>query len=116
MKHLFHRNRFSWIAVAIYAFGLLGGILHHHSEASCTEPAQSADYKLQEGPSHASCHEDSESCSICTALHQAKAPPAVLDLTVGLAPAGDAVIRMAPPSIFSIPFFQQARGPPVIER
>src|SRR5713226_8676844 len=116
MRHLFHRNRFSWIAVAIYAFGLLGGIQHHHSEASCTEPAPSACCDLQEGPSKASCHEDSESCTICTALHQAKALPAVLDLAVGLAPAVNVVIRIAPPSIFSIPFFQQARGPPVIER
>src|SRR2546425_6875369 len=113
MKHLFHRNRFSWIALASYAFGLLGGILHHHNEASCTELAQSACCNLQEGPSKASCHENSESCSICTALHQAKAPPAVLDFTAGLAAAGNAVIRIAPPSIFSIPFFQQARGPPV---
>src|SRR6266571_2867009 len=114
MRHLFHHNRFSWIALAVYFSALLGGTLHHHSEDSCTEPV--AGCQLQEGPSKASCHEDSDSCAICTALHQAKAPPAVLDLTVGLAPAGDAVIRMAPPSIFSIPFFQQARGPPVIER
>jgi hypothetical protein len=115
MKHLLRNPRFSWIALAVYLSALLGGTLHHHSEASCTEPAPGTGCKLQEGVSKTSCHEDSDSCTICTALHQAKAPPAVLDLTVGVAPVGNAIAHVLQPAIFSIPLVKQARGPPVIE-
>src|SRR5713101_450800 len=113
MKCFLRHVRFSWFVLGVYFFGLLGATLHHHAEDSSERFAPGAVCQLQEGASKASCHEDSDSCAICTALHQAKAQPPILSLTVAVLPAGDVTTRFLEPSISSAPLVKQARGPPV---
>jgi hypothetical protein len=112
MKRFFRHHMVSWIGLGVYCFALLGGTLHHHHDFSHPEIVGSAGCTIEEELSKASCHEDSDNCAICIAFHQAKAPPAVLHLTVGLAPTGDAICQVFDTFVFAVPLLQQARGPP----
>jgi len=112
MKRFFRHHMVSWIGLGVYCFALLGGTLHYHHQGSHRDSVSSTTCTIEEEPSKAFCHEDSDGCAICIALHQAKAPPAVIDLTVGLAPTGDAICQVFDTFVFAVPLLQQARGPP----
>jgi hypothetical protein len=112
MKRFFRHHMVSCIGLGIYCFALLGGTLHHHNHAPTKEAVFGTGSTIQEESSPTSCHEEADSCAICTALHQAKAAPVVLHLTVGLAPTGDAICQVFDTFVFAVPLLQQARGPP----
>jgi hypothetical protein len=90
---------------------------HEHGEASAVHNSDSRSFHLaaamiQSSSLTVSTHDDADGCSLCTALHQAKALPHVIDLTKRMAAVDEAVAFPVESPIASIPVIYQARAPP----
>jgi hypothetical protein len=102
----------------VYISSLVVGGLHHHEHSehsihhSDRWSSRLATATIQLSPLNISNHEDADGCTLCTALHQAKALPIVISPTSEIALAGEAGNLPVEFLIASIPFIHQARAPP----
>jgi hypothetical protein len=107
----------SHAVLLVYLSAVISGGLHHHDHSGQAEssfshragPVEQAP-QLNGGGSH----EESVDCSVCIALHQAKAPAAVICLAHAFVPVDYAVITPDETLIHPAPHIQQARAPPTL--
>jgi hypothetical protein len=97
-----------------YLSTVISGGLHHHD--SVAPPGSAA-------PSFDTCkcdissltnpnHEESDECSVCIALQQAKSSPVLIYLSETFVPVGEAVSIPFMTTCPAFPLVQQARAPP----
>jgi hypothetical protein len=109
-------NELSAVVLMVYLSAVVGGGLHHH------EPAESGGYKdcavdgcFSAGDSRqVLSHDESDDCTVCTASHQAKTPPAVILLAETYRVVGDCRAFPVQSGAVSIPRITQARAPPLV--
>jgi hypothetical protein len=107
-------NGLSSIVLLVYLSSIISGGLHHHDSGHAPTSDQSTSKAtFQITPRLTSDHEESDDCTICMALHQAKALPGLLSLTVAIVPVGQTALISAETPEASVRFFQQARAPPL---
>ena len=97
---------------------IVGGLHHHeHGEASAIHHSDNSSSPLaaatiQSSAPIVSTHDDTDGCTLCTALHQAKALPIAISPMIGSALTGEAGSLPVESSIASIALIHQARAPP----
>jgi hypothetical protein len=119
MKTLRRRKRLDAVVLMAYLSAIASGGLHHHEHDSAFTATTSTGSGSQLTPSQicsgspaASTSEDDSCCTLCTALHQAKALAPVVCLAGAYHPAGEAAIISEQTPIISHSFTSQARAPP----
>src|SRR5262249_7356732 len=115
------RNAVPAVALLVYLSSILGGGLHHHDhgEAFANEDSgrlagQLAERTIQSGLPKASTHEDADGCTLCTALHQAKALPIAISPANGIIPVAETSVLPVESPIAPFCTIQQARAPPLM--
>jgi hypothetical protein len=115
-----HRHRIAAVALLVYLSSVLGAGLHHHDHGEAFAIGDSvglqprlAERTIQSSSPTTSTHEDADGCTLCTALHQAKALTIAVSTANGIALVGEADILSVESPIAPIPIFQQARAPPL---
>jgi len=115
------RHRIAAVALLVYLSSVFGAGLHHHDhgEAFATEDSgllrsRLAESTVQSSSPTASTHEDADGCTLCTALHQAKALTIAISPANGTAAVGEADMLPVESPIASISTIQQARAPPLL--
>ena len=110
------RNEFSAAVLVVYLSAIISGGLHHHDavRAANLEPSSAVEGKSQVTSRLASAHEDADDCTICIALHQAKAPPAVISLAEAFVFIDEAAVLPIKSPIAFVPHVKQARAPPTL--
>lgn len=112
------RHRIATVALLVYLSSVFGVGLHHHDgEAFAADdsgrlPSRLAESTVQSSSPIPSTHEDADGCTLCTALHQAKALTIAISSANGTAAVGEADMLPVESPIASICILQQPRAPP----
>jgi len=114
-----HRNQIAAASLLVYLSSVLGGGLHHHDhgEACCAEKSSQLGSRpieptIQSGSPAVSTHEDADGCTLCTALHQAKALSMAISAAIWFIPVAEAQTLALECPIPSVCLVQQPRAPP----
>jgi hypothetical protein len=118
---LSRRHRIAAVALLVYLSSVFGAGLHHHDhgeafaigDSDCSS-SRLAERTIQSSSPTASTHEDADGCTLCTALHQAKALTIAISSANGTAAVGEADMLPVESPIASISTIQQARAPPLL--
>jgi hypothetical protein len=98
--------------VVIHVFA---GVLHHHGSANLPAPAPAADStNLQFQTTHFLDNDEEESCLLCSVLHLAQLPPAVLHAEATTALNGEAFLALALIRPYPLETGTHSRGPPLM--
>jgi hypothetical protein len=114
------RNAVPVAALMTYLSSVVVGGLHHHEHGEASVVHNSSDGRgsqfaaatIQLSTPIVSTHDDGDGCALCTALHQAKTLPHVIDLTNRMAAVDEAVAFPVESPIAWAPLIHQARAPP----
>jgi Protein of unknown function (DUF2946) len=102
--------------LAVYVSAVVGGGLHHHDhyETSAREQSRLTETTIEASSQVASTHEDEAACTLCNALHQAKALSELVSSAEAFLLVGQATIFLhaMPPAPLALA--KQARAPPAL--
>src|SRR2546422_11724860 len=103
-------NELSAVILTVYLSAVVGGGLHHHEPPNCAVPQDCpADGWFSAGHSpQVLSHDESDDCAVCTASHQAKAPPAVVLLVETYLLVADSLVFPVRSPVVSAPLITQA--------
>src|SRR5258707_1210681 len=121
MMMILRCNRLNAPILLAYLSAIAGGGLHHHEHDSAFSGAVSGDSRSMvaqsqirsSSPAVSTC-EDETCCTLCTALHQAKALLIAIPPTNGITPVGAARVLPFESPNTSVYVVQQARAPPAL--
>lgn len=110
------RNEFSAAVLVVYLSATISGGLHHHDAVGApnSERSSALEGKSQVTSRFAAAHEEADDCTICIALHQAKAPPTLSSLTEAIVPVGQTILFPVKTLIALVPLVKHARAPPTL--